>query len=81
MPSITYTYDDLGRLTAVADPSGNTGIYTYDAVGNLIAIERQSSSVVSIIEFAPKSAPVGTSITIHGTGFSYRQLSEKRGHI
>jgi YD repeat-containing protein len=70
MPNITYIYDDLGRLTAVVDPSGDTGIYTYDAVGNLLSIERQSSSVVSIIEFTPKSAPVGTSVTIHGTGFS-----------
>ena len=57
MSDITYTYDELGRLTAVVDPSGDTGIYTYDAVGNLLSIERQSSSVVSIIEFTPKSAP------------------------
>jgi YD repeat-containing protein len=70
MPSITYVYDNLGRLTAVVDPSSDTGIYVYDAVGNLLSIERQSSSVVSIIEFTPKSAPIGTSVTIHGTGFS-----------
>jgi YD repeat-containing protein len=67
---VTYIYDELGRLTSVVEPSGDTGIYTYDAVGNLLSIERRSSSVVSIIEFTPKSAPVGTSVTIHGTGFS-----------
>ena len=71
MPGITNIYDELGRLpVAVVDAAGDTGIYAYDAVGNLLAIERQSSSVVSIVEFTPKSASVGTSVTIHGTGFS-----------
>jgi len=70
MPGITYTYDELRRLTAVVDRSENASIYRYDAVGNLLSIERQSSSVVSIIEFTPESGPVGTSITVHGTGFS-----------
>lgn len=70
MAEIIYTYDELRRLTAVAGPSGDIGIYTYDFVGNLLSIERRSSSVVSIIEFTPKSAPVGASVTIHGAGFS-----------
>jgi hypothetical protein len=69
MPDITHIYDDLVRVKAVKD-SADTAIYAYDAVGNLLSIERQSSSVVSIIEFTPKSAPVGTSVTLHGTGFS-----------
>ena len=30
-----YSYDDLGRLTAVVDDAGNTAVYNYDAVGNL----------------------------------------------
>jgi YD repeat-containing protein len=70
MPGFTYIYEELGRLAAVVDPAGDTSIYTYDAVGNLLSIERQSSSVVSIIEITPKSAPVEISVTIHGTGFS-----------
>jgi YD repeat-containing protein len=70
MPGITNIYDGLRRLAAVVDAAGDTGIYSYDAVGNLLSIERRSSSVVSIIEFTPKSASVGTSVTIHGTGFS-----------
>jgi YD repeat-containing protein len=75
MPSITYIYDDLGRLKAVVDPVGDTGAYAYDAVGNMLSVEGKSSSVVSIIELTPKAAPVGTSVTIHGTGFS-ETLSE-----
>ena len=70
MAEIIYTYDELRRQTAFAGPSGDIGIYTYDFVGNLLSIERRSSSVVSIIEFTPKSAPVGASVTIHGAGFS-----------
>src|SRR5258708_203089 len=31
---IQYFYDELGRLIAVVDPSGDTATYTYDAVGN-----------------------------------------------
>jgi hypothetical protein len=59
MPDSTFVYDDLERLRAVADGTDATAIYGYDRVGNML----------SIIEFTPKSAPVGTSVTIHGTGF------------
>ncbi len=67
---VNYIYDDSGRLIAVVDPAGETAIYTYDAVGNLLAITRQSSASVSLIDFTPKSGPVGTQVTIYGTGFS-----------
>ncbi len=61
---ISYIYDELGRLRAVVDPGSDTAVYNYDAVGNLLSISRQSSSVVSIIEFTPDSGPVGTAVTI-----------------
>jgi YD repeat-containing protein len=63
-------YDELGRLTGVVDPAGETATYIYDAVGNLLSISRQSSALVSIIEFTPNSGPAGTTVTIYGTGFS-----------
>jgi len=68
--SLTYIYDDVGRLIGSVDPAGETVTYTYDAAGNLLAISRYSSSQVSIIDFTPDSGPVGTSVTIFGTGFS-----------
>lgn len=68
--AISYTYDALGRLVGVVDPAGETATYAYDAVGNLLSITRQSSSIVSIIGFTPNSGPIGTSVTISGTGFS-----------
>ncbi|HEY0764104.1 MAG TPA: IPT/TIG domain-containing protein, partial [Pyrinomonadaceae bacterium] len=68
--SIKYVYDELGRLIAVTDPAGDTVRYSYDAVGNILSISRQSSSTLSLITFSPSVGPVGTSVTIYGTGFS-----------
>ena len=68
--AIQYTYDENGRLTSVVDPSGDTAVYHYDAVGNLLSIDRHASSVVSIISFTPSASPIGTTVTIAGTGFS-----------
>jgi len=67
---ITYIYDRIGRLIGVVDPAGDTAVYHYDAVGNLTSISRQSSALVSVIDFNPASGPVGTAVTIYGTGFS-----------
>ena len=67
---VQYVYDDLGRLTGVIDPSGNAAGYSYDAVGNLLGITRYTSSQISVLQFSPTSGPVGTTVTISGTGFS-----------
>ena len=67
---VRYVYDALSRLVAVIDVTGDTARYTYDAVGNVTSITRQSSAILSLIEFAPKSGPAGTSVTLRGTGFS-----------
>ena len=68
---VRYLYDDLGRLIAVVDATaGQTAIYQYDAVGNLLGIVNQPASTVSLLNFTPKSGPVGTVITLVGTGYS-----------
>lgn len=67
---ISYVYDNLGRVVAVIDPATDTAVYTYDAVGNLTGITRQASSTLAIFQFTPSSGPVGTAVTIYGTGFS-----------
>ena len=66
---ITYVYDAGGRVVGVVDPTSDTGTYTYDAVGNVRSIARRSSMDTSIIEFTPHSAPVGSTVTLFGTGF------------
>lgn len=69
--SVSYVYDDLGRLLAVVDgTAGQAAIYQYDAAGNLLGITNQAASVVSILNFTPESGPVGATVTISGTGFS-----------
>src|SRR5215208_500705 len=67
---ITYVYDELGRLIAVIDPTGDTARYSYDAVGNVLSISRHSSSTLTLINFTPTSGPIGASVTIYGTAFS-----------
>jgi YD repeat-containing protein len=66
---ITYVYDRIGRLIGVVDPDRDTAVYHYDAVGNLTSISRQSSALVSIIDFNPSAGTAGTVVTIFGTGF------------
>lgn len=68
--TIAYVYDELGRLVAETDSSMGTAVFNYDAVGNLLSIARQSSTTVSVLEFSPNSGPVGSTVTIMGTGFS-----------
>jgi YD repeat-containing protein len=67
---VSYVYDSLGRLLAVVDSSGDTVTYAYDSTGNLLSISRYASSSISIINVTPGQGPVGTAVTISGTGFS-----------
>jgi YD repeat-containing protein len=71
-PPITYVYDELSRLIAVVDPSQTQGtaIYSYDAAGNILSIARQSATLLAILQVTPSTAPVGTTVTIWGSGFS-----------
>lgn len=68
--AIQYDYDELGRLVGVVDTGGDVATYQYDAVGNILSISRQGSSQVSIVNFSPRTGPVGSTVTINGTGFS-----------
>jgi YD repeat-containing protein len=68
--AVQYIYDELGRLTGVINTSGNAAAYSYDAVGNLLSITNYSASQASVLQFTPTSGPVGTTVTINGTGFS-----------
>ncbi len=69
-PQVLYIYDELGRLVGVVDPNGDSAAYAYDAAGNLLSITRKTASQVSIIEVTPDTGPVGTAVTIYGSGFS-----------
>ncbi len=68
--TITYQYDQLGRLVGVVDSLQGAAGYSYDPVGNIVAISRATSGQAAILGFTPESGPVGTTVTIEGTGFS-----------
>jgi len=64
-----YTYDAQNRLKSVTDASGETAEYVYDAVGNLLEIRRHAANQLAITSFSPVAGPVGSAVTVHGTGF------------
>ncbi len=57
--AMTYSYDDLGRLTSVTYNSGQTTTYSYDSAGNMLSI---TNSVVS--EALTVSNPSTTGFTV-----------------
>jgi large repetitive protein len=67
---VQYVYDELGRLVELVSPDGSSVRYSYDAVGNITSIRKGAASAIAISEFTPNAGPVGSSITIFGTGFS-----------
>lgn len=67
--TVQYVYDDLGRLVAAVDASGQTTVYTYDAAGNLLSVSSNASTQLSIVAFAPNHGKEGDSVTIIGSAF------------
>ena len=67
---VQYIYDEAGRLVEIINPSGTSAQYTYDAAGNVTAIKQVAATAVSIAEFTPNAGPVGTTVTIYGSGYS-----------
>lgn len=66
----TYVYDEDGRLHAVLSPLGEAAVYDYDAAGNFTAIRRLTANDLELLNFTPHQGPVGTLVTIFGTGFN-----------
>jgi len=68
--SMSYQYDELGRLVQTTDSLGNVVQYSYDSTGNILQITRSTTTVLSIVNVAPDAAAVGATVIIEGTGFS-----------
>ena len=66
----SYYYDELGRLVETVAADGTSVLYSYDAVGNITSVKHDAVSTVGISGFIPTSGPVGTSVTIFGSGFN-----------
>jgi uncharacterized repeat protein (TIGR03803 family)/YD repeat-containing protein len=69
--TVQYNYDKDGRLILVTHANGTTDNYQYDVANNLIKNSGSSSTdSFAVSDFAPKSATVGSSVIITGTGFT-----------
>jgi YD repeat-containing protein len=66
---VQYIYDELGRLVEAVAPGGASVQYQYDAAGNITLVRRSAATALSLTEFTPNAGPVGTSVTIYGSGF------------
>ena len=68
--TVRYQYDAGDRLVGVIAPTGDSAAYRYDAAGNIMAIERASSTSVTITAVFPLQGPPGTAVTVTGTSFN-----------
>jgi YD repeat-containing protein len=57
-----FAYDEVGRLTGVADDTGNVATYAYDAAGNITAIGRDNAAVPATGTYTIKLDPYGNSV-------------------
>ena len=57
-------------LVGAVHAASNVVEYTHDAAGNIVAIRRANPAPIAIAGFAPTSGPIGTVVTITGTGFA-----------
>jgi trimeric autotransporter adhesin len=68
---IRYQYDENGRVIQAANhTTGESVAYAYDEVGNILSQIVTPLNTLSVSYFAPASGPVGTEISLTGTGFS-----------
>ncbi len=67
---VRYVYDESGRLVQVIGLDGKSTRYRYDAAGNIISMVQDLTGALVISEFTPNRGPIGTTVTISGSGFS-----------
>jgi chitodextrinase len=75
--SVTYTYDELGRLKIVAFDNGSTITYSLDAAGN-------RKSVVQALDTTPPAAPTGlagTPTTATNINLTWTACSDTSGSL
>jgi uncharacterized repeat protein (TIGR03803 family) len=68
--SATYTVVNDTYLTAIVPTSGTTGIVTVATPGGTLKSKQTYKVVPAISSFTPTSGPVGTQVTITGSGFT-----------
>jgi hypothetical protein len=74
--SVTYTYDELGRLKLVAYDNGTGTTYTLDAAGNRKSV---ASSLDTTKPAQPPSAPTGIGISKSQINLSWAKSTDGTG--
>ncbi|OXC74361.1 IPT/TIG domain-containing protein [Caballeronia sordidicola] len=69
LAQVQYSYDPNGRLVKVTMPNGAFATYAYDPDGNILSISNSAATAVSITAMTPQSGPVGSTVTLQGSGF------------
>src|SRR5689334_4260114 len=72
---IQYTYNELGRLTGVSNPTGSSASYTYDAAGNRTAASSDGSTFTA----TPSTISAGSSATLAWTSSNATAASIDHG--
>lgn len=67
--SVTYGYDDNGRLISVTLPTGESVTYSYDPAGNITNIQRLTGPGPQFFSFTPQFGFVNDTVTFNGNNF------------
>jgi len=78
---VSYTYDELGRVTSVTNPDGSTIRYAYDAAGNRTQVVQAASTGQPTGAFYPSlsSIKAGASVTLYWTSANATSASIDNG--
>jgi YD repeat-containing protein len=67
--SVTYTYDDLNRLTTASRPDGSSFSYNYDDVGNIIQEQRDAGSDICEGDFDGDNDVDGSDLAVFAADY------------
>ena len=68
-PSDRMGFDGGGRLASGMAADGSASLVRLDALGNVVGVDRVAAGGLAVTSVVPRSARVGESVWVYGTGF------------